>query len=173
MQSSKKFHFLLIPALLVFYFGVVVGQEYGLFERFGARPRTEIFPFFSWSLFSSPDRDISVHYIEVLEVDGKRRRRPHNLIGPGRVGILMQKVVRSNISNCNRKGLEQCSSRVKKEVVPFINRVHQYRSLTFKILRCSFEYEHVKQVFQDADVTIPKITDCDEEISQGPWTVGQ
>jgi hypothetical protein len=160
MKSTVIYRYL-APFFIFFYLSVLFVQLVVI------KSTSEIFPFFSWSLFSQVPKENSLYYfIEVNYVDGKQTEAiiiaPHNHAR----GSNVNKAIRKALSFCSEESL-QCSPNSSVIITPYINEILQYKELEVSLVKCKINLKRARQNIINSEKFLPIYKgreDCDETI---------
>lgn len=163
--GSKSFVFIMIPLVIAVYLCV-------LFWQIGVeRTRGEIFPFFSWSLFSSPSNYIVKSYLEVESVDGVSVDENTGLISVGDTSIRLQKAIKEVLDKCRGKSVASCEDTALKVLSPYVRWGSAYSKLRFSVSRCFVDREKFIASVARGMVVFPKFIECRTKEKFGPWSI--
>lgn len=138
------------------------------------RPQ-EIFPFFSWSLFSSVRDERFLHktYLTVTEIDGQSLGPTDLVYTVGTSGIRFQKIVTRINGHCSRYGLSACQAKAIGWLHPFLQDIEFDQAVTVVPSVCKVNPQTYMETLRKGLTTYPKFVDCDELIELGPFTLSR
>jgi hypothetical protein len=149
------------PFFIFFYLSVLFVQLVVI------KSTSEIFPFFSWSLFSQVPQGNSLYYlIEVNSVDGLKQEAmiiaPHNHTR----GSNVNKAIRKALSFCQEDSLE-CPTISRTIITPYLEETLQYNVLQVSLIKCKVNLKRAQKNIINAEKFLPIYNsreDCDETI---------
>lgn len=148
-MKSKFIYTYLIPFFILVYTSVF------LFQYNILKTNEEVFPFFSWSLFSyAPLGDAKYVFIEINTIDSKTIEdkivASHNHRASSNVG----KAIIKAIKHCDRK-TKVCSDEAATIVSPYLKHV-EYQTLTATIIFCKIEMYAARERLLKEDKYLPR-----------------
>jgi len=151
-----------------------------LFWQFNIqKTRSEIFPFFSWSLFSKPSKKVIKYYLKIDRVDGVAIDSKVGIISVGDKGIRLAKSIKKVLRKCkfnaesNFLSLydESCEKDAIKFLSPYINLTSKYKHLEFSIFLCFIDAKKFSKQLGQGITRFPKFVDCELKKKLGPWSI--
>lgn len=135
----------------------------------------EIFPFFSWSLFSGFHEKAPHYMVQIHSVDGQEDFDIPDYVSsnnhPDKIRVEKAIMVALRQCKASPKSLD-CEMEIRKKVVPMLKRIYPQLNITFSAVLCTYDFEFVKQQFQKASNTVPMFDrdNCKTEVISGPWS---
>jgi hypothetical protein len=157
-----------LPVFLLLYIAIA-----GYGKLFG---NGEIFPFFSWSLFSG-SLDKARHYIVLIEsVNGQPVAAQDRIITAHnhRKKIRVEKALIDTIYMCNRYGQgPECGNAIENKIRPLVANEFVGKEVQFTFALCELDFDFVKKRFLEAKDTVPEFNDdqCHYTYQYGPYIV--
>ena len=161
MRNRYRLIMGLIPAILALYIVMLP------LNRVVEEEHVEVFPFFSWSLFSSvPNAQTSEYGLILHSIDGNRVDEPHYLIPNDEVRDwkalhLVAEVCRKNSS---------CDLEVKEIIYPIVWRLVDAEVVEFSIIQARVDLLEIQNHIRDIVAQQADITDFFEPRTEmGRW----
>jgi len=167
-SAPRQFIVVAIISICIVYPSVLLYQKYVL------KTKSEVFPFFSWSLFSSPvsDNKIIKYYIDIKSAEAGQGR-DNSIVPAGDLSYRVRKAIKNIERRCDVLSKNKCDLYAQKVLRPFLIELP-------RTLKDSFEVEIIKCVIDglrfrkhiENSTFVGKLLDlCEGKQVVGRWVI--
>lgn len=162
--SDKKKAFIAAHIMLIGYCLMVLTPDMIDSKR-------EVYPFFSWSLFSKSVKETGVFrksYIVINSIDGKSSDLVFSV---GEKGIRLQKNLRALKRFCEINSEQQCSQKAQDLLFVFVKDLHFENEVNVTGKICNVNKDYYLELLRSGVKRFPKVLACESEALLGPFVL--